>query len=326
MMIMSKKIIGIDLGGTSVKMAIVSLDGDILEKWTVATNILEEGKHIVPAIIQSIQEHLAMYQLTKDDFLGVGMGSPGKVDAKEGTVIGAYNLNWRTLQPIKEQFETALNIPFFIDNDANVAALGEQWKGAGNGARDVVMFTLGTGVGGGVVSNGQLVRGFGGAAGEVGHITVDAESGFDCTCGKKGCLETVASATGIVNLARKFAEEYAGDSIVKQQIDDGESVSAKMIFDEARNGDFFSLEVVEQFSKYLGLACSHIANTLNPSSIVLGGGVSAAGEFLLERVSNYYYNYTFPQIRDNTQISLATLGNDAGVIGAAQLVRLQTGA
>ncbi|MCW6683082.1 ROK family glucokinase [Aerococcaceae bacterium NML160702] len=321
---MAKKILGIDLGGTSVKMAIISLEGEILEKWTIATNILEEGKHIVPGIIQSIQEHMERYQLSKEDFLGIGMGSPGKVDAERGTVIGAYNLNWRTLQPIKEAFESAFGIPFYIDNDANVAALGEQWKGAGNGAHDVVMFTLGTGVGGGVVTNGQLVRGFGGAAGEVGHITVDTETGFDCTCGKKGCLETVASATGVVNLARQFAEEYAGDSPIKKAVDDG-AVSAKEIFDAAKEGDYFANEVVTKFAKYLGLACSHIANTLNPSAIVLGGGVSAAGEFLLEKVSEYYYAYTFPQIRDNTHIMLATLGNDAGVIGAAQLVRLQVG-
>lgn len=322
---MTKKIIGIDLGGTSVKIAIISTAGEILEKWTVATNILEDGKHIVPNIIDSIQEHLSRYQLTTQDFIGIGMGSPGKVDAQEGTVIGAYNLNWRTLQPIKQAFVEAFGLPFFIDNDANVAALGEQWQGAGNGAADVVMFTLGTGVGGGVVTNGQLVRGAHGAAGEIGHITITTTNAFDCTCGKKGCLETVASATGIVNLAREFAEEYSGDSLIKYRIDNGDEMTAKVIFDAAKEGDFFANEVVSRFTHYLGLACSHVANTLNPSTIVIGGGVSAAGDFLLKKVVECYYDYTFPQIRDNTNIVLATLGNDAGVIGAAQLVRLQLG-
>lgn len=320
-----KKILGIDLGGTSVKFAIISSTGEILEKWTIATNILEEGKHIVPSIIASVKEHLERYQLTAEDFLGIGMGSPGKVDAAAKTVIGAYNLNWRTLQEIGKQMEEALKMPFFIDNDANVAALGEQWKGAGRGDNDVVMFTLGTGVGGGVVANGQMVRGFGGAAGEVGHITVEINKGFDCTCGKKGCLETVASATGILNLARQFAEEYAGDSMIKAKIDNGDAVTAKDIFDEARAGDFFATEIVEKFCQYLGLAASHIANTLNPSAIVIGGGVSAAGEYLLNNIIKYYYEYTFPQTRDVTKIVLAELGNDAGVIGAAQLVRLNTG-
>ncbi|MDO4432684.1 MAG: ROK family glucokinase [Aerococcaceae bacterium] len=323
---MAKKILGIDLGGTSVKMAIISSEGEILEKWTIATNILEDGSHIVPDMIQSIREHLDRYGLTTADFLGIGMGSPGKVDAHAGTVIGAYNLNWRTLQPVREAFQAAFDVPFFIDNDANVAALGEQWKGAGNNADDVVLFTLGTGVGGGIVTNGQLVRGFGGAAGEVGHITVDTENGFDCTCGKKGCLETVASATGIVNLARQFAEEYVGDSPIKAAVDNGDVVTSKDIFEASKAGDFFAEQVVERFAKYLGLAVAHIACTLNPSSIVLGGGVSAAGEYLLEQIKPFYHAYTFPQIRENTQLALATLGNDAGVIGAAQLVRLQQGA
>ena len=320
---MTKKILGIDLGGTSVKLAIISASGEIQEKWTIGTNILEDGKHIVPSIIQSVQEHLERYGLTKDDFLGIGMGSPGKVDADNGTVIGAYNLNWRELQHVRDAFESALGMPFFIDNDANVAALGEQWKGAGHGGRDVVMFTLGTGVGGGIVANGQLVRGAQGAAGEVGHLTVEIERGFQCTCGKKGCLETVASATGILNLARAFAEEYAGDSPIKQKIDNGDDLNAKHIFDEAREGDFFATEIVNKFAQYLGLACSHIANSLNPSAIVIGGGVSAAGAFLLEKVQAYFKEYTFPQVRDTTQIVLAELGNDAGVIGAAQLVKLQ---
>lgn len=317
---MSKKIIGIDLGGTSVKLAILTTEGEIQEKWSIKTNILDEGSHIVPDIIDSIKHRFETYGLTKEDFLGIGMGSPGVVDSEAGTVIGAYNLNWKTLQLVKDQFESALGLPFFIDNDANVAALGEQWVGAGNNNPNVVFMTLGTGVGGGVIAAGNLIRGVKGAGGELGHITVDFDAPFACTCGKKGCLETVASATGIVNLTRRYAEEYAGDAKLKQLIDDGEELTAKDVFDLAKEGDDLALIVYRHFSNYLGVACANIAAVLNPAYIVLGGGVSAAGEFLLDGVRNVFADNSFPQIKESTQIVLATRGNDAGVLGAASLV------
>ncbi|HFI0168640.1 TPA: ROK family glucokinase [Streptococcus suis] len=317
---MSKKIIGIDLGGTSVKLAILTTEGEIQEKWSIKTNILDDGSHIVPDIIDSIKQRFETYGLTKDDFLGVGMGSPGVVDSEAGTVIGAYNLNWKTLQLVKEQFESALGLPFFIDNDANVAALGEQWVGAGNNNPNVVFMTLGTGVGGGVIAAGNLIRGVKGAGGELGHITVDFDDPFACTCGKKGCLETVASATGIVNLSRRYADQYAGDAKLKQMIDDGQDVTAKDVFDLAKEGDDLALIVYRHFSEYLGVACANIAAVLNPAYIVLGGGVSAAGEFLLDGVRKVFAENSFPQIKESTQIVLATRGNDAGVLGAASLV------
>ncbi|HEM6494134.1 ROK family glucokinase [Streptococcus suis] len=317
---MSKKIIGIDLGGTSVKLAILTTDGEIQEKWSIKTNILDEGSHIVPDIIDSIKHRFETHGLTKDDFLGVGMGSPGVVDSEAGTVIGAYNLNWKTLQMVKEQFESALGLPFFIDNDANVAALGEQWVGAGNNNPNVVFMTLGTGVGGGVIAAGNLIRGVKGAGGELGHITVDFDEPFACTCGKKGCLETVASATGIVNLSRRYADQYAGDAKLKQMIDDGQDVTAKDVFDLAKEGDDLALIVYRHFSEYLGVACANIAAVLNPAYIVLGGGVSAAGDFLLDGVRKVFAENSFPQIKESTQIVLATRGNDAGVLGAASLV------
>lgn len=317
---MSKKIIGIDLGGTSVKLAILTTEGEIQEKWSIKTNILDDGSHIVPDIIESIQRRFETHGLTKDDFLGIGMGSPGVVDSEAGTVIGAYNLNWKTLQLVKDQFEAALGLPFFIDNDANVAALGEQWVGAGNNNPNVVFMTLGTGVGGGVIAAGNLIRGVKGAGGELGHITVDFDKPFACTCGKKGCLETVASATGIVNLSRRYADQYAGDAKLKQMIDDGQDVTAKDVFDLAKEGDDLALIVYRHFSEYLGVACANIAAVLNPAYIVLGGGVSAAGEFLLDGVRKVFAENSFPQIKESTQIVLATRGNDAGVLGAASLV------
>lgn len=317
---MNKKIIGIDLGGTSIKFAILTQNGEIQEKWSIPTNILDEGSHIVPDIIQSIKHKLTLLGLTKDDFLGIGMGSPGVVNRQEGTVIGAYNLNWKTLQPIKQQIESELGLSFYIDNDANVAALGEKWVGAGNNEPDVVFVTLGTGVGGGVIAGNQLIHGFSGAGGELGHIAVDFEDPISCTCGKKGCLETVASATGIVNLTRRYAEQYAGDSELKARIDDGQQVTAKDVFDLAKEEDKLALIVIRHFSEYLGVACSHIANILNPSRIVIGGGVSAAGEFLLKGVREEFEKNVFPPIKESTVLALAELGNDAGVIGAASLV------
>ena len=313
-----KKIIGIDLGGTTAKFAILTQAGEIQQKWSITTNILDEGKHSVPEMIASINHHLDLYQLTADDFIGIGMGTPGSVDSEAGTVIGAYNLNWRTLQPIREQIEAGTGISFAIDNDANVAALGERWQGAGENDPNVVFITLGTGVGGGIVMDGHLLHGNAGCAGEIGHVTVDPH-GFECTCGKVGCLETVASATGVVRVARQLAEEYAGDSKLKAMLDDGQAITSKDVFVLAEQEDALALMVVDKVCFYLGLACGNLGNTLNPSSIVLGGGVSAAGEFLRSRVEAYFNQFTFPQVRESTKVKLAELGNDAGVIGAASL-------
>ena len=179
------------------------------------------------------------------------MGSPGAVDREAGTVEGAFNLNWKTPQPVREAIEREIGIPIFIDNDANVAALGEKWRGAGADDRDVVFVTLGTGVGGGIIAEGNLIHGTAGSGGEIGHMTVEP-GGFDCTCGKKGCLETVASATGVVKLARKHAEEYAGNSQLKFIIDDGQEITSKMIFDLAKEGDELAVLVVDRAAYYLG--------------------------------------------------------------------------
>lgn len=317
---MSKKLIGIDLGGTTVKLAVLTETGEVQQKWSLLTDISEEGTKIVPSIVASINEHIERYGMSKEDFIGIGMGSPGTVDLKNGTVIGAYNLNWKTLQPVKLLIEEGTGIPFAIDNDANVAALGERWKGAGENEENMAFLTLGTGVGGGIVAEGNLLHGSVGAAGEVGHITVEP-NGYDCTCGKKGCLETVASATGVVRLARDYADEYAGESTLKVAIDDGQLVTAKDVFDFAKQNDALAVKVIDKVAFYLGLACGNIANILNPSTIVIGGGVSNAGEFLIEQVQEYFDTFTFPAIRSSCKIRLAQLGNDAGVIGASSLIK-----
>ena len=314
-----KKVIGIDLGGTTAKIGILNQQGEIEKKWELPTDISEEGSLIIPNIIQSIQEVLSADNLSATDFLGIGMGTPGTVNRADGTVIGAYNLNWKTEQKIREQVESSTGISFFLDNDANVAALGEQWMGAGNNEQNVSFITLGTGVGGGLVSDGSLIHGAVDAAGEVGHITVEP-GGYLCTCGKKGCLEQYASATGIVRLANDLVGEYPDKSELKAILDKNETIDSKRIFDLAKTGDGYANYVVDRFAYYLGLALGNIANILNPSTIVLGGGVSKAGDFLVEKVSKVVEEFTFPTIRPITKIKIAELGNDAGMIGAASLV------
>lgn len=317
---MGKKLIGVDLGGTTIKFAILTADGEIQQKWSVRTNVLDDGSHIVPDIIKSINHHIKLYAMHRDDFIGIGMGTPGTVDREKGTVIGAYNLSWKTLQPVKGQIEEGTGLKFSLDNDANVAALGEQWKGAGDNGDDVAFITLGTGVGGGVITNGQLVHGFGGAGGEIGHMNVEP-NGYKCTCGNRGCLEQYASATGIVHVAEDKAEQYEGDSQLKAMIDNGDQVTSKVVFDLAKEHDYLANLVTDEVCHYLGIACANVANVLNPQYLVIGGGVSAAGDFLLKRVNKTFEEYAFPTVRTSTQLKLAKLGNDAGVIGAASLAR-----
>ena len=316
-----KKLIGVDLGGTTIKFAILTDKGEIQQKWSIETNILSDGQLIIPDIIDSINHHIKMYDMTPDQFDGIGLGSPGTINHEKGTIKGAFNLNWTNeVYPVRD-IEKGTGLPVVIENDANVAALGERWQGAGNNANDVVFVTLGTGVGGGIIANGKLVQGANGAGGEIGHVTVDP-NGFMCTCGKKGCLETIASATGIVRVARDRASEYAGNSELKEMLDDGQDISAKDVFDLAKKNDDLALIVADYVCDSLGFVLGNIANTLNPKYIVIGGGVSAAGEFLRAKVDTAMRANEFATIKDATELKLASLGNGAGVIGAASLIKV----
>ncbi|MFC6254769.1 ROK family glucokinase [Secundilactobacillus hailunensis] len=315
---MAKSLIGIDLGGTTTKIAFISKDGDILQKWSIPTDISENGKHIVPNIITSLKKTMTDSGYTKDQFMGIGMGTPGAVDIENGTVIGAFNLNWKTTQHVRDQIQAGVGLQLVLENDANVAALGEFWKGAGEKDQDVIFVTLGTGVGGGVIAGGQLLHGVNGGAGEIGHITVQP-NGYLCTCGKRGCLEQYSSATGIVHVAKDMAAEFTGKSRLKELFDNHEEVTSKMVVYLADNGDILANRIVDKVSSYLGLALANCANILNPANIIIGGGVSAAGNTLLQPTTRYFQENTFPAVRDSTRIKLAQLGNDAGAIGAASL-------
>ena len=318
-MIADPKLLGIDLGGTTTKFAIMKPQGEIQQRWSIQTDVLNDGNNIIPNIIDSINHHLQLYQMSAKQFQGIGIGTPGSVDYQTGMVDSAFNLNWDRPMALKEQIELHTNIPVQVENDANVAALGERWLGAGNNADNVAFVTLGTGVGGGIIINGQIVHGQGGSAGEIGHMTINPQ-GYRCTCGKRGCLETVASATGIVHVARDYAQEYAGDSELKASLDNGDDLTAKDVFDLAKQNDSLALKVTHAVCDQLGLALSIVAVTINPQYIIIGGGVSNAGDFLLQRVQESYNRYVFSSVKKTTTLTLATLGNEAGVIGAASLI------
>ncbi|HWO77632.1 MAG TPA: ROK family glucokinase [Bacillus sp. (in: firmicutes)] len=310
-----KILIGIDLGGTTTKIGMFSEMGELLNKWEIPTDVSNNGKRIVPSIAKSIEEKLHDLHIEKKQVIGVGVGAPGSVHVETGLIFEAVNLGWKQF-PLKAELEKTVGIRATIDNDANCAALGEMWMGAGKGSKDMVCVTLGTGVGGGVITNRQVVHGIKGAGGEIGHMTIVPENGFSCNCGKTGCLETVASATGIVRLAKQHLESFTGETLIDQA-----ALSAKSIFEAAEKGDTLANQIVEKVAFYLGLALSHLGNTLNPEKIVIGGGVSRAGNTLLEPVNQYFRKFTFPTVQESTDLSIATLGNDAGIYGAAWLAQ-----
>lgn len=315
-----KRFIGVDLGGTTTKLAVINETGEILFKWEIPTDVTNDGKNITGNIAVSIERKLQEMGWEKNQILAIGMGAPGPVDSVSGIVYGAVNLGWKAEYPLMKQLEAATSLPVIIDNDANCAALGEMWTGAGNGAKDLVCVTLGTGVGGGVIANGEIVHGISGAAGEIGHITSIPEGGAPCNCGKRGCLETVASATGIARLALEQLKKESNSELAKVYAKKGK-ISAKDVFESANRNDRAARDVIETAAFYLGLSLANIANTLNPEKIVLAGGVAKAGDLLLQPVKKQFLKFCFPRVADSTEISLASLGNDAGVIGAAWLAK-----
>ncbi|WZY01755.1 ROK family glucokinase [Bacillus sp. FSL W7-1360] len=304
--------VGIDIGGTTVKLSLMTTAGEMKKKWEIPTNLTHHGRYIVSEIAESVQAELTNLVLR-----GVGVGAPAFIEMETGVVTQAVNLGWRDY-PLKEAFTKALNVPVFVDNDANLAALGEMWRGAGDGSNEVLFVTLGTGVGGGIITRGQILHGVHGLGGEIGHITVMPDNGAPCNCGKRGCLETVSSATGMARLA---TEQLAAG---KNSMLEKETVTTRHIFEAVEAGDALALNVVEQSTYYLGLALANLANSLNPEKIVIGGGVSKAGEQLLGPLRKVFSQYAIPQVATHTEIKLATLGNDAGMYGAVWLAQSNT--
>ena len=311
---MEKKCIGIDVGGTTVKIGIFGIDGSLLEKWEVPTRKEENGKYILSDVAASIQEKLREQNISIEDVEGAGIGVPGPV-MPDGYVEVCVNLGWRDKNP-QEELQKLLGVPVFSGNDANVAALGEMWQGGGKGYKDIVMVTLGTGVGGGVILNEKIISGKHGLGGEIGHIHVRDEEKEYCNCGGQGCLEQVASATGIAREARRVLAARKEESSMR---DFGDEITAKDVLDCAKAGDELAGAVMETVSRYLGLVLAQVALTIDPEAFVIGGGVSKAGPFLLEVIQKYYDKYTAISV-NKAIITLAKLGNDAGIYGSARLV------
>ena len=304
---------GVDLGGTTVKLAYFDEVGTMLDKWEIPTNTAEDGKYILPDIAAAVLKYMEEKKISREDIIGVGIGVPGAVNNK-GIVAGCDNLGWGHFS-VKDALEPLLGMPVVAGNDATVAALGECWKGGGQGYKSIVMVTLGTGVGGGIILDGKPLHGVTGAAGEIGHMVLNRNETAVCGCGKSGCVEQYCSATGIARLTKLALAE----SDVPSSLRDLEKIIAKDVFDAANSGDKLAQDVLEQVYAYMGEFIANICCVVNPEVVVLGGGVSRAGEPLLEGVKRHFKKWGYHACQD-TQFTLATLGNDAGAYGAFKLV------
>ena len=305
---------GVDIGGTTVKIGLFETEGNLLEKWEISTRVEENGSRIIPDIADAVNGKMQERKMTPEDVQGIGIGVPGPV-LNDSIVNRCVNLGWGVVDVSKEMRQLTGIENIAAGNDANVAALGEMWKGAGEGHENVVMITLGTGVGGGIILNGKIISGIHGAAGEIGHIKVSDDEKLSCGCGKKGHLEQYASATGIVRKAKEILENTAQDSVLCHK----DEITAKDVFDAARDGDEPAVEAVRFACQRLGLAMAHIADVIDPEVFVIGGGVSRAGEILLNGVKKYYRETVF-HASENTEIALAECGNDAGIYGAVKMI------
>lgn len=310
---MAQYVFGVDIGGTTVKLGMFDIEGNAMDKWEIPTRTENNGANILPDIAASIQDKMSEKAVNKADVAGVGIGAPGPVDG-EGIIHKAVNIGWGEMNLKKELSELLGGMRVEGGNDANVAALGEMWKGGGQGHKNLVAVTLGTGVGGGIIINGRIMTGATGSGGEIGHIHVEDHETEACGCGNYGCLEEYASATGITRLANRKLQASDKDSVLRQ----GE-VSAKTVFDAVKAGDELAIEIARQFGDYLGKGLAVIAGVVNPEIFVIGGGVSKAGEVLFEYIRPSFEKTVFHGCR-NTEFALATLGNDAGIYGAAKMV------
>ena len=303
---------GVDIGGTTVKLGLFTTDGEIVDKWEIKTRTENQGEAVLPDIAEALKEKLEEKKIDRDEVEGSGVGVPAPVNT-EGVVQNTANLGWG-YKEVKREMEELSGMRAEIGNDANVAALGEMWLGAGKGRKNIVMVTLGTGVGGGIIIDGKPLVGAHGAGGEIGHLCVNYEETDHCGCGNTGCLEQYASATGITRLANIRLAKDDAKSVLREQ-----EVSAKTVFDAVKAGDAVAKEIAEEFGKYLGHAMANLAAVADPSAIVIGGGVSKAGEVLIEYVEKNFKERAFFANKD-TEFVLATLGNDAGICGAAKLI------
>ena len=314
---MKKYAVGFDLGGTTCKVGFFSSEGKLLEKWEVATDRSDNGKNILPNLAENIKSYLKGKGLKPDDVEGGGIGLPGAV-TPDGYVNKCVNLGWNDKIPVEDKMSGLCGFPIKAGNDANVAAVGENYMGAGKGTQSMVMVTLGTGIGGGIVIQNKLLVGFNGAGGEIGHIHVNDDETKECGCGNKGCIEQYASATGIVRLAHQALLRESIDSPLRNF----EHITAKDVFDQAKAGDRLANIIADEVCTRLGKMLAIVANIINPELFVLGGGVSKAGQIIIDKLRPAFEKDAFHACRD-TRIELATLGNDAGIYGGVGLILLK---
>lgn len=310
---MKKYGFGVDVGGTTIKMGFFETSGKLIDKWEIKTDTSNGGENILSDIAKAIDNKLAQEGISKNDVQGVGVGVPGPVNSK-GIVLKCVNLGWGVFN-VEEELASLTGLKVKAGNDANVAALGEMWQGAGKGSEDMVMVTLGTGVGGGIIVDGKVIAGANGAGGEIGHITVNNDEIEACNCGQYGCLEQYTSATGIVRMAKRKLAKTDEETSLRAV----EELSAKTIFDEAKKGDKIAGELVEELGKILGGTLSNIAAVTNPEVIVIGGGVSKAGQILIDTIRKHFTESVFHACKD-TRFVLAGLGNDAGMYGCVKML------
>lgn len=310
---MERLCFGIDIGGTGIKVGLFNFSGDLLDKWVIETRKTDNGKDVLRDAADFIEKILVDKGLSKEQIIGIGVGIPGPVK-DNGDVLELPNLGLGYFN-IEEEMSEMTGIKVKAGNDANVAALGEQWKGSGKGFMNMVLVTLGTGVGGGVINLGKILAGSGGAGGEIGHIPVNFNEEEFCGCGKQGCLEQYASATGIVRLAKQAIKRGDKSSTLAKT----EYISAKTVFDLAKQGDALALEVVDEACRYLGIALANVAQVVDPEAFVIGGGVSKAGDILIQYIKKHYTPYVMNALKDRTFV-IASLGNDAGIYGCARLI------
>ena len=310
---MKKYGFGIDVGGTTVKVGFFETSGALLDKWEIKTNTANGGEAILPDIAKTIEEKLSKEGISKDEVQGIGIGVPGPV-LNASVVTRCVNLGWGEID-VAGTLSKIIGLPVKVGNDANVAALGEMWQGGAKGSSNVVMVTLGTGVGGGIIVDGRIVAGANGAGGEIGHLNVCEDELESCNCGQHGCLEQYASATGVVRMAKRKLAKTTDETSLKK-FDD---LTAKDVFDEAKAGDKVALEIVNEVCEILGKTLGKIACVVNPEVFVIGGGVSKAGQILIDTVKKYYVPNTFTSCKD-ARFELASLGNDAGMYGCMCLM------
>ena len=317
---MRKYIAGVDLGGTNTKIGILTDEGDLISVKSIKTKADRGALDVLKRIIEEVRELLDEKGISKSDFIGIGMGIPGPTDTVSGIVKSCPNLiGWENLE-VAKILEERLGVSAKVGNDVNVITLGEAWQGAAKGYKKIVLgVALGTGIGGGIIIEGKLISGISGAAGEIGHMKL-VEGGKLCGCGRKGCWETYASATGLIREAKSRLAVNKNNLLWELIEGKLENLEAKQIFDAAKSGDKFSMDLVDFEIKYLALGIANLLNIFNPEIIVIGGGISMAGDILFDPLMKKIKEYSLDEVLEGVKIVPAQLGNNAGIYGAAALL------